>query len=106
MIAPGRYEVMGQSIAAFASTLASQIGRPVIDETGLSGNYDFTLTFMPDSGGRAGLPPPGGPDLPPIDPNAPALPTALQEQLGLRLESAKGPVEMIVIDSIDLPTED
>jgi uncharacterized protein (TIGR03435 family) len=81
----------------------------VIDETGLTGQYDFTLTFMPDSGGRGmppGLPPPGAPELPPIDPNAPALPTALQEQLGLRLEPAKGPVEMIVIDSIDPPTED
>ena len=108
-IAPGRFEVMGQSISAFASTIATQLGRPVLDETGLTGGYDFTLTFMPDPGGRgmpAGLPPPGAPELPPIDPNAPALPTALQEQLGLRLESAKGPVEMIVIDSIDQPTED
>jgi uncharacterized protein (TIGR03435 family) len=109
MIAPGRFEALGQSISAFASTLAPQVGRPVLDETGLTGGYDFTLTFMPDSGGRgipAGPPPPGAPDLPPIDPNAPALPTALQEQLGLKLESAKGPVEMIVIDSIDQPTED
>lgn len=109
MIAPGRFEAMGQSISAFASTIAVQLGRPVLDETGLTGGYDFTLTFMPDSGGRGippGLPPPGAPELPPIDPNAPALPTALQEQLGLKLESAKGPVEMIVIDSIDQPTED
>jgi uncharacterized protein (TIGR03435 family) len=109
MIAPGRFEVMGQSISAFASTIANQLGRPVLDETGLTGSYDFTLTFMPDSGGRGmppGVPPPGAPELPPIDPNAPALPTALQEQLGLRLESGKGPVEMIVIDSIEQPTED
>jgi uncharacterized protein (TIGR03435 family) len=113
MIAPGRFEAMGQSISAFASTIATQLGRPVLDETGLTGVYDFTLTYMPDSGGRgmpAGLPSglaqPGAPELPPIDPNAPALPTALQEQLGLRLESGKGPVEMIVIDSIDQPTED
>jgi len=113
MIAPGRFEALGQSLSAFASTLGSQLGRPVLDETGLTGGYDFTLTFMPDSGGR-GLPPglpagmaqPGAPELPPIDPNAPALPTALQEQLGLRLESGKGPVEMIVIDSIEQPTED
>ena len=109
LIAPGRFEAMGQSITAFAATIATQLGRPVIDETGLPGGYDFTLTFMPDPGGRGmppGPPPPGAPELPPIDPNAPALPTALQEQLGLRLESAKGPVEMIVIDSIDQPTED
>ena len=109
LIAPGRFQVAGQSMAAFANSLGMQVGRPVLDESGLQGAYDFTLTFMPDPGGRgmpAGLPPPGAPELPPIDPNAPALPTALQEQLGLRLEPAKGPVEMIVIDSIDQPTED
>ena len=43
--------------------------------------------------------------MPPIDPNAPSLPTELQEQLGLKLETTKGPIEMIVIDSIDQPTE-
>lgn len=109
LIAPGRFQVAGQSMTAFANSLGMQVGRPVLDETGLKGAYDFTLTFMPDSGGRGlppGLPPPGAPELPPIDPNAPALPTALQEQLGLRLESGKGPVEMIVIGSIEQPTED
>ena len=109
LIAPGRFQVAGQSMTTFANSLGTQVGRPVLDETGLKGAYDFTLTFMPDSGGRGlppGLPPPGAPELPPIDPNAPALPTALQEQLGLRLESGKGPVEMIVIDSIEQPTED
>lgn len=109
LIAPGRFQVSGQSMATFANSLGMQVGRPVLHETGLTGAYDFTLTFMPDSGGRGmppGLPPPGAPELPPIDPNAPALPTALQEQLGLKLESGKGPVEMIVIDSIEQPTED
>ena len=109
MMAPGRFQVAGQSMKTFADTLGMQVGRPVIDATGLTGSYDFTLTFMPDPGGRgmpAGLPPPGAPDLPAIDPNAPALPTALQEQLGLKLESAKGPVEMVVIDSIEQPSED
>ena len=106
MMTPGRFQLGGQPLSAFANVLGNQLGRPVLDETGLTGVYDLTLSYMPDSGGRGGLPPPGAPDLPPIDPNAPALPTALQEQLGLRLESAKGPVEMIVIDSIDQPTED
>jgi uncharacterized protein (TIGR03435 family) len=109
MIGPGRLEVMGQSMASLAATLASQLGRPVIDETGVTGAYDFTLTFMPDSAGRGvapGVLPPGAPPIPPIDPNAPVLPTALQEQLGLKLESTKGPVEFIVIDSIEQPTED
>jgi uncharacterized protein (TIGR03435 family) len=106
MMAPGRFELIGQTLASFASTLANQLARPVIDETGLTGLYDFALTYMPDTGGRGGLPPAGAPDLPPIDPNAPVLPTALQEQLGLKLESTKGPIEMIVIDSIEPPTED
>ena len=108
LIGPGRLEVAGQSMSTFANSLATQLGRPVRDETGLTGVYDFTVTFMPEAGRGLppGLPPPGAPELPPIDPNAPALPTALIEQLGLKLEPAKGPVEMIVIDSIDQPTED
>ena len=108
MIAPGRLEIAGQSMSAFANSLAQQVGRPVRDETGLTGAYDFALTFMPEGGrgGPIGTPPPGAPELPPIDPHAPALTTALIEQLGLKLEPAKGPVEMIVIDSIDQPTED
>jgi uncharacterized protein (TIGR03435 family) len=107
MMTPGRFQAGGQPVSALANTLAAQLGRPVLDETGLTGAYDLTLTYMPDTGGR-GLPtpPPGAPDIPPIDPNAPSLPTALQEQLGLKLEATKGPVEMIVIDSIEQPTED
>ena len=99
----------GQPMSTFANTLGNQLGRPVLDETGLTGAYDLTVSYMPDSGGRGlppGVPPQGAPDIPPIDPNAPALPTALIEQLGLKLEAAKGPVEMIVIDSIEPPTED
>ena len=109
MMAPGRLELVGQTMASFASTLGTQLARPVVDETGLTGAYSFTLSFMPDSGGRGlppGIPPPGAPELPPIDPNAPALATALIEQLGLKLESGKGPIEMILIDSISQPTED
>jgi bla regulator protein blaR1 len=109
MMTPGRLQMGGQPMSTFVNTLGNQLGRPVLDETGLTGAYDLTVSYMPDSGGRGlppGVPPPGAPDVPPIDPNAPALPTALQEQLGLKLESTKGPVEMIVIDSIEPPTED
>ena len=107
LMAPGRIEAGGQPIAMLANTLAQQMGRPVVDETGLTGGYEFTLTFMPEAGRGmpAGPPPPGAPELPPIDPNAPSLTTALQEQLGLKLESTKGSMEMIVIDSIEQPTE-
>jgi uncharacterized protein (TIGR03435 family) len=60
------------------------LNRTVVDRTGLTGAYDFDLTFTPDQmpQGR-GDPPPGAPPLPAIDPNGPSLFTALQEQLGL-----------------------
>ena len=109
MIGPGRLEMSGQPLSTLANAQAQQLGRPVRDETGLGGAYDLTLTFMPDSTGRGmpiGPPPPGAPALPPIDPNAPSLTTALVEQLGLKLEAARGPMEMIVIDRIEQPTED
>ena len=109
MMAPGRVIVGGQPIATLANALANQVGRPVIDKTGLSGAYDLALSFMPDGGGRGGpvgAPPPGAPPIPPVDPDAPSLFTALQEQLGLKLESERGPVDVVVIDSVAQPTED
>jgi uncharacterized protein (TIGR03435 family) len=108
MIAPGRVMSSGQPIAQLATLLGNQLGRPVIDQTGLTGGYDFELSFMPDAGrgGAAATPPPGAPPLPPIDPDAPSLFTALQEQLGLKLEADRGPVDVVVIDSVQPPTED
>jgi uncharacterized protein (TIGR03435 family) len=80
------------------------LDRPVIDQTGLAGRYDFTLTWTPDEtqfGGRGGQAPP------PADPaNAPpGLFTAIQEQLGLKLESTKAPVDVVVIDRLEKPSE-
>jgi uncharacterized protein (TIGR03435 family) len=69
----------------------------VIDRTGLTGGWDFELTFAPEN---------PGPEAPPADPNAPSFFTAIQEQLGLKLEATKGPVEVLVIDSVEKPTED
>jgi bla regulator protein blaR1 len=108
MIAPGRIIMSGQPVAQFATLLGNQVGRPVIDKTGLSGGYDLEVVFLPEGGrgGPVGAPPPGAPPLPPIDPDAPSLFTALQEQLGLKLESERGPVDVIVIDSVQQPTED
>jgi uncharacterized protein (TIGR03435 family) len=85
-------------------------GRPVIDKTGLAGNYDVLLDWLPS---RLPAPPqpgtlvqPGtyGP-APTPDTEGPSLFTALQEQLGLKLVPAKGPVEIVVIDSIERPSE-
>ena len=66
-------------------------------------NFDLALTWTPDQMPQGS---PGGPDLPPIDPNGPSLFTALQEQLGLKLESAKGQVDVLVVDHVDQPTFD
>lgn len=92
----GRLTGMGAPMLIFVNYLSQQLGRSVIDKTGLKGTYDFTLEWTPDPGQALAIPAP--PDAPPPDPNGPTIFTAVQEQLGLRLESAKGPVEIIVID--------
>ncbi|HEY4363610.1 MAG TPA: M56 and DUF3738 domain-containing protein [Bryobacteraceae bacterium] len=93
-------------VTALANLLAQRLGRNIIDKTGLTGKYDFELTYTPDPGGPddeifGPLPP----DVPHPDPNGPSLFTALQEQLGLRLESSKGPVDVLVIDHVEHPSE-
>jgi len=76
--------------------------RLVIDKTGLSGRFAFTLAWTPEKMPE-GTPPPG---IPPIDPNGPPLVTALQEQLGLKLQPARTRMEVVVIDSVERPTPD
>ena len=110
MMRMGRGELSGQGVELemLTRTLSSQLGRTVIDRTGLTGNFDFKLTWTPDPGQSVGPPgglPPGADAPPPPDPNGPSVFTALQEQLGLRLESQKGPVEMLVIDRVEKPSE-
>ena len=104
---PGIANASGQPMAQIVQMLAQFTGRPVYDKTGLTGLYDFTMRWAPDSGagGPLGPPPPGAPPLP-VDPDAPNIYTAVQEQLGLKLENAKGPVEVTVIDRIERPTLD
>lgn len=94
-------------VPMLANLLSNLMGRPVLDRTGLSAKYDFELHWTPDPGQT--LLPPGAPapaaEAPLPDPNGPTIFTALQEQLGLRLESEKGPVDMIVIDRVEKPSE-
>jgi uncharacterized protein (TIGR03435 family) len=106
-VAPGIAAFSGRTVAQFISTLADLVGRPVLDKTGLTGLYDFSLKYAPELGRNAGPfgPPPGAPP-PAVDPDAPSLPAALQEQLGLKLEGARGPVEVVVIDKFEKPTLD
>jgi bla regulator protein blaR1 len=88
----------GVSIMNFVNTLSLFLGQPIVDRTGLKGTYRFTLRFKP----------PGPPDTETSGPdsNAPSIFTALQEQLGLKLESTKAPIEAITIDHIEEPTPD
>jgi uncharacterized protein (TIGR03435 family) len=89
-----------------AHILSTQLSRTVLDKTGLTGNYDFTLKWTPDPSEPAMGPPGGPPDASPDANNSggPTLFTALEEQLGLKLVSAKGPEEVIVIDHIEQPS--
>jgi uncharacterized protein (TIGR03435 family) len=88
----------GQPIAWLATLLSAQAGRPVVDKTGLTGNWDYNLEFAAARGIA------NSPDAP-SDP-APDLITAVRDQLGLRMESKKGPIEVLVIDHIEMvPTE-
>jgi uncharacterized protein (TIGR03435 family) len=99
----GRISMGGFLVSEFARSLQGLAGRLVLDRTGLKGPYDLELTFQQD---RPNAPLPPGVELPPVDPNAPNLFTALQEQLGLKLESTKAPIEVMVIDSVEQPSLD
>jgi uncharacterized protein (TIGR03435 family) len=81
------------SMEQLARQLSNTAGRPVMDRTGLTGSYAYTLDWFPED--RATSP----------DPDAPSMFAALQEQLGLRLESTKGPMERLVIDHVEKPSE-
>jgi|HubBroStandDraft_1064217.scaffolds.fasta_scaffold08707_2 bla regulator protein BlaR1 len=110
MMGRGDLTLTGVPLTQFADVLSRQLGRLVVDKTGLKGEYDFTLKWSPDEGqgqmfGGPGGSPDGRPAAPPPDANGPSVFTALQEQLGLKLESEKGPVDTIVIDHVEKPSE-
>jgi uncharacterized protein (TIGR03435 family) len=86
----------------FVRILSGLLGRRVVDRTGLTGPFDITLDFVPDE--NTPLMPPPPPGAAPSDALSPPILSALPEQLGLRLEPAKGPVEIIVIDRVERPT--
>lgn len=102
----GHLEAEGSSTEMLARVLSDQVGRTVTDKTGLTGSYDYTLQWTPDD-----APPPrpgadaGAPRNDSSDATGPSIFTAVQEQLGLKLESTKGMADVIVIDHIDLPSE-
>ena len=99
LVRTGRIQFGGRRMSDLAKTLSSlpYIGRAVVDQTGLTGRWEFVLTYTPDLDQR---PPQQGPDAPTFDPNGPSLFAAFQEQLGLKLEAQTGPVEVLVIDKV------
>jgi uncharacterized protein (TIGR03435 family) len=103
-----------QPLAALTDYLSGLMRRVIVDRTGLTGRFDYELTWTPDQ-----LPPADAPDRiavgraeidltggVTVDPNGPALLTALREQLGLKIESTRGPVQVFVIDRVERPTPD
>ncbi len=100
---PGRIRFGNYPLELFARSIGGRVGRAVVDRTGLTGNWEFELEFAPDV--QPGQLPPGA-TAPAVDPDAPNFFTAIQEQLGLKLDATKGPVEVWVIDSVAKPTTD
>lgn len=86
----GRMVATNAPMLYLTNRLSNQLNHPVIDKTGLQGKYDWTLVWDPDPGAES---------------TAPSLFTAVQEQLGLKLDPQKGPVETLVIDSVERPSE-
>jgi bla regulator protein BlaR1 len=102
----GRLQGMAAPMEMLGQTLSNVTGRPVIDKTGLTGKYDFVLEWTPDVGADARAQGFGdGITQPAPAPGGPTIFTALQEQLGLRLDAQKGPVPNIVIDRAEKPSE-
>jgi uncharacterized protein (TIGR03435 family) len=96
----------GMTLDEIASALGTYADRTVVNRTGLKGEYDFLLKFRPEAGGPMGtLAPPLSAAADPASDLA-TLATAVQEQLGLKLESARGPVQVLVIQSVSPPVED
>ncbi len=93
-VGPAQYmKFTNDSMTDFAQTMQLMVDKPVVDQTNLSGRYDFSLLWTPDVMGAT-----------PTD-TAPALFTAVQEQLGLKLEATRAPTDVLVIDAATLPTQ-
>ncbi len=108
-VGTGLIQLTKATAATFASQLSYALGRPVIDKTSLSGEFNFALEWTPEPGEddgptTSGLPP-GTPAEAASTQDGPSIFTAIQQQLGLRLKSARGPVDVIVIDHVQIPAD-
>ena len=97
-ISGSKMTATGVGMEQLVTTLSTMVRRQVVDRTGLEGRYDFQLNYSPDLGLSTSHDS--------LTDSGPSIFTALQEQLGLRLDSSKGPVESVVINHAEKPTED
>lgn len=102
---PGIIAAGGATLTELANSLSTMVNRPVLDRTGLGDRFAFTLRWTPDQLSPGLERKARAMGLPPIDPDGPALFTAVREQLGLKLDSQKGPVEILVVDRVERPKE-
>jgi len=103
----GKFSATGLTMPEIAESLTQELsrelGRVIVDQTGLPGRFDIHLKWTPDTGPVATA---NGADSPSPPPDSgPSIFTAIQEQAGLKLESSKGPVKVLVIDNVEMPTE-
>ena len=96
---PGSLIGGGVQLTELARGLSAILQGAVIDRTGLAGRFDFTLAWTPDTPSWQGVPVP-------VDPGSSSIFPAIREQLGLKLEYRKGRVDVLVVDSVDRPTDD
>jgi uncharacterized protein (TIGR03435 family) len=100
----GDLTVRNANMADFAGLMqAAVLDRPVVNQTGLEGKYDFTLNWTPDDSQFSGM----GAKIPPPTDSADAPPnlyTAIQEQIGLKLDATKAPTDVLVIDKVEKPS--
>lgn len=96
----GRLSANTMLLSTLAGALAQLMDRPVFDRTGVKDAFDITLAWSPDQ-----VPRQLAPDSAPLG-DGPSIFTAIQEQLGLKLESTRGPVDVLVIDRVERPSED
>jgi uncharacterized protein (TIGR03435 family) len=106
----GQIEVQGSnSVALLAEELSKIVGRVVVDKTGIEGRYNIVLKWTPDDSAGSGFNAPPAfnatASAAPAADSGPSIFTAIQEQLGLKLDAEKGPVEVLVIDHIEMPSE-
>lgn len=100
-----RMQAVAAPVSNLPGMMSRMLGRTVIDKTGLTGKYDMQMEWTPDETQLGQFQPPAGAERPTFAEGGPSIFTAFQEQLGLKLEAQKGPVEILVIEKVEKPGE-